>query len=394
MARPHPVQWLRSHPVAADWMLAGLLLFMGLGSHLTVEMEDAADPKWFSVVLTVVATVPAAWRRRSPIPALVVMMVAQMLLEIGNFEGAGWSGVIVGTYSLGAYVRGRKQLLTAGLCLAAALVLIIIGLFTGDAPWQALIATPVSFCGALVLGDNVRRRRERAAELVERAERAERERELLALQALQDERTRIARELHDVVAHSVSLMVIQAGAARRQLGKDPAKADNALATVETTGRQAMTEMRRILGVLRDGGQEAGPDGDVARAPQPSLSGLQALADAATDMPVAVHIEGDLRGLPAGVELNAYRIVQEALTNVRRHAGPVAKVDVTVRRQPAALTVEVADDGRGASADHGVAAGFGLAGMRERVAAYEGDLVAGPRVGGGWRVRATFPVVAA
>lgn len=390
MVRPHPAQWLRDHPVTADWLLAGLLVFMSVGSHLTVRMDDAADPTWFSTVLTVLATAPVGLRRRAPVATLVGVLAAQMALEVGNFEGAGWSGVVVATYSLGAYTSGRRLWRVASLCLASAIVLIVVGLFTGDAPWQALIATPVSFTAALVLGDNVRRRRERAIELVERAERAERERELLAHRQMLDERARIARELHDVVAHSVSLMVIQAGAARLQLGKDPERADRALATVESTGRQAMNEMRRILGVLREDSDDVAGEPAV-RAPQPSLASITTLAEVSTDLPIGVHLHGDLDELPAGVEVNAYRIVQEALTNVRRHAGAVRRVDVTVRREPHALVVEVTDDGRGASASATVQGGFGLAGMRERVAAFQGELVAGPRVGGGWRVRATFPV---
>lgn len=154
--------------------------------------------------------------------------------------------------------------------------------------------------------------------------------------------------------------------------------------MEATGRDAMAEMRRILGVLRDDG------GEVALAPQPSLAALTGLVEASTDLPVEVHLDGDLESLPPGVEVSAFRIVQEALTNVRRHAGPVRRVDVSVRRDDGALTVEVADDGRGASAD-ATPAGFGLVGMKERVAAYKGELHAGPRSGGGWRVRATFPV---
>ena len=219
MARHRPVQWLRSHPVGADWMLAALVMTMSLGSHLTMHGDGIGHPKWFSVVLTVFASLPIAFRRRAPIGTLVAVLLAQMALEVGNFEGAGWSGVVVATYSLGAYVSGRRRTITASLCLAAAIVLIIVGLFTGDAPWQALIATPVSFLAALVVGDNVRRRRERAQELADRADRAEREKELLAQRQLQEERARIARELHDVVAHSISLMVIQASAARRQLGR-------------------------------------------------------------------------------------------------------------------------------------------------------------------------------
>jgi signal transduction histidine kinase len=200
-----------------------------------------------------------------------------------------------------------------------------------------------------------------------------------------DERTRIARELHDVVAHSVSLMVIQTAAARRQLALDPARADEALATAETTGRAAMTEMRRILGVLRDD-QPQQP-----LAPQPTLSVIAGLAASAPDLPLEVHADGNLGGLPPGVELSAYRIVQESLTNVRRHAGVVQHVEVSVAMVDDELVVEVNDDGRGAGASPASGPGFGILGMRERVAAYDGRLVAGPRAGGGWHVKAVFPV---
>jgi signal transduction histidine kinase len=158
-----------------------------------------------------------------------------------------------------------------------------------------------------------------------------------------------------------------------------------LATVESTGRTAMDEMRRILGVLRDG------SGEPSLLPQPALTDLESLAATATDLPVRLSAEGDLHDLPPGVEVSAYRIVQESLTNVRRHAGPVRKVEVLVRRDASRLVVEVDDDGRGASATSSSAGGFGILGMRERVHAFGGELVAGPRHGGGWRVRAVFPM---
>jgi signal transduction histidine kinase len=193
--------------------------------------------------------------------------------------------------------------------------------------------------------------------------------------------------LHDVVAHSVSLMVIQTAAARRQLAVDPVRADEALVTVETTGRAAMTEMRRILGVLRD------DESQQSLAPQPSLSVIDDLVASAPDLPLEVRADGDLGGLPAGVELSAYRIVQESLTNVRRHAGVVQHVEVSVAMVDDELVVEVNDDGRGAGASPPAEPGFGIVGMRERVAAYDGKLVAGPRAGGGWHVKAVFPVSA-
>ncbi len=380
--------WLRTHPRASDALLAALITAISLTFHLTERGSAYHEPSVWGALLTVAATAPIAWRRSRPLAVLATVTVAQMIGEAFNFVGPGWSGVLIAAYTVGS-LRGGAVLWRVAALLAPLLVAFIAwGVVRGDAPWQALISAPLMLGGALVVGDNMRRRRERVAELAERAERAERARELMAQHHVQDERARIARELHDVVAHSVSLMVIQAGAARRQLSVDPARAETALVTVEETGRTAMAEMRRILGVLRnDTGSAALGD---PLAPQPSLAALPELVRASSDLPVEVSSRGDLGGLPPGVELSAYRIVQEALTNVRRHAGPVHKVQVTVARETDALVVQVDDDGRGASAVPS-AAGFGIVGMRERVAAYHGDLFTGPRKGGGWHVRATFPV---
>jgi signal transduction histidine kinase len=384
MQMPRPIHWLRAHPFAADALLAVLIAAISLTFHLTEHASGYHEPNVWGVLLTLGATLPIAWRRRNPIAVLVVVLAFQMVAEGFNYTGSGWSGVIIAVYTIGTLFGSAQLWRVAAITLPITMAFVLWGVVRGDAPWQAIISAPVMFVGAIVLGDNMRRRREHVAELAERAERAERERELLAHQHVREERTRIARELHDVVAHSVSLMVIQTSAARRQMSVDPQKADAALATVEDTGRNAMHEMRRILGVLRD---EAGAQ---QLTPQPSLGDLDQLVATAADLPVVVHADGALDDLPPGVEVSAYRIVQEALTNVRRHAGPVRHVDVSVARDAANLVVEVSDDGRGAS----VAAspnGFGLMGMRERVSAYEGELVAGPRPGGGWRVRATFPL---
>ena len=379
-----PATWLRTHPRQADALLAALVVAISLVFHFTERGEEYHDPSVWGVLLTLGATAPIAWRRRAPVLVLLTVLGFQAISEAFNYVGAGGSGVMIALYTVGSQRGGAVLWRVTAVLLPLMMAFVTWGVVRGDAPWQAIISTPVMFLGSLILGDNMRRRRERVTELAERAERAERERELLAHQHVHDERTRIARELHDVVAHSVSLMVIQTAAARRQLAVDPVKADAAMATVEETGRTAMQEMRRILGVLRD------EDGQQVRAPQPSLAHLDQLLATAPDLPVALHTEGDLTDVPAGIELSAYRIVQEAITNVRRHAGAVHHVDVTVHRTNGTLMVEVADDGRGAS----VAAspnGFGLVGMRERVVAYEGELLAGPRKGGGWRVRATFPV---
>jgi signal transduction histidine kinase len=360
------------------------------------------------------------------VSTLVLVLAAQFALEANNAVGPGWLGVMIAAYSLGAYRNGRMMWIVGGATWLVVTLFVVMGVLAEDAQWGELLSTGVIYASSIALGDNIRRRRERAAELVERAERAEREQELLAHQQVQHERVRIARELHDVVAHSVSVMVIQAAAARRQLATNPAGAEEVLRMVEQTGRDAMTEMRRMLGVLRN----EIPDAEFQ--PQPSLGMLSQLIGADADLPTRLQLLGDLESVPAGVELSAYRIVQEALTNVRRHAGRVELVTVTIERRADELMVEVLDDGRGAVGAMSAASaysattstvlgpppsaavphagswgtsgapsgqlmgdersrGFGLVGMRERVAAFDGDLTVGPRPGGGWRVRAVFPL---
>ena len=368
-------------------MLAGLLSVLSLGAHLLIRSSgdpDVQDPTWWSPFFVLASTVPLAWRRRWPVGVLVAVSVCESILQAHEMLGAGFVNVLMAVYALGAYVAGRR-LVVSGVLTAACLVgFVAVGVAVDGVKIEALVSTAVLYTGSILLGDNVRRRRERGDELVERAERAERERELLATQRVQQERTRIAREMHDVVAHSVSVMIIQAGAARRQVRTRPDQAIGALENIEATGREAMSEMRRILGVLRNA-NDSSVDSDLM--PQPSLAGLDDLVAASSDLPIALRLTGDLDSVPAAIELSAYRIVQEALTNVRRHAGRVGHVDVMVVRADGTLTVTVDDDGRG-----GVPMddpGFGLIGMRERVGMFGGTLQAGPRSGGGWRVRATF-----
>jgi signal transduction histidine kinase len=240
----------------------------------------------------------------------------------------------------------------------------------------------ISFATAYVVGDNIRRRRERVADLEERAQRLEHERELEARDAAARERAAIARELHDVVAHSMTVMVVQAAAARRVLGSDPERAEQSIRVIEETGRESLVEMRRILGVLRNG------DEVPALAPQPSLARIGELVNAEAATPVELESSGEPRPLPTAVDVSAYRIVQEALTNVRKHAGP-ARVRVLLAYGRDALEIRIDDDGRG-HGGNSKAAGHGLRGMRERAALCGGAVAAGPRRGGGWSVVANLP----
>jgi signal transduction histidine kinase len=233
-------------------------------------------------------------------------------------------------------------------------------------------------------GDAVRVRQAQADANLERALRVERERELATEIALAKERARIARELHDVVAHSVSVMVVQAQAGPRLLA-EPERVRDAFRSIETTGREALVELRRLLGVLRGGEQHA------ATAPQPGLSSLEALLEQIrqTGLRVDLRIEGEPAQLPAGVDLSAYRIVQEALTNTLKHAGH-ADAEVIVRYETAAVELEILDNGVGPHTRVN-GSGHGLVGMRERVALYGGLLETGSRNGHGFAVRARLPL---
>jgi len=382
------MQWLREHPRAADGLLAALVTVAALTAHLFGESPaddpDEIDPTWWTVVLVLIGTVPLAWRRVRPMTVALVVVAAEVTSLFIGMTGAAFLSSVVAVYSMGAHTTGHRRARVMAVITAMVVTLFVVGWIDGLSLIDEFISTGVVLVTAFVIGDNLRRRRLHMADLAERAERAEREQALLAEQRVTAERTRIARDLHDVVAHSVSVMVIQAAAARRNLASAPEQAEEALSTIEATGRRTMTELRSVLGVLRDDQASAG-----TRLPTPSLDSLHELLDPG-DLPVSSTVEGDLEALPESVAISVYRIVQEALTNVRRHAGPVHGVDVALRIGEGQLRVDVTDDGRGGAADPS-SGGFGVRGMQERVAALGGRISAGPRPGGGWAVRVSIPL---
>jgi signal transduction histidine kinase len=360
---------------------------------LAVTQLVAARPPGNPTFLTVTAlgaVLPLGLRRRAPLAVTVVVMaavVAQVLAAGGEpATFAAFLATLICVYTLGR--EARPPAMTAGFVLVAATVTTTAVLQARTTPIHPFDAVyPLVYFGlAGGLGAFVRQRALRLTAVEGRATALEgaleREAELAAAQ----ERARIARELHDVVAHGLSLMVVQAEAAEELLTRSPAAAAQPLHRVQETGRQSLAEMRRLLGVLRTEG-DAAP----STAPQPSLRRLPELVRAAADvgLRVDVDVEGDQADLPLGVELAAYRIVQEALTNTRRHAA-ARSARVRLNYSPESLRVEVTDDGIGAGGQSNPA-GHGLIGMRERAALYGGTLETGPRPGGGFRVAAVLPV---
>jgi signal transduction histidine kinase len=317
------------------------------------------------------------------------VVLAQSAMEVFGVEGTGWLGVLIVVYSLAAHGSDPGRRIAASVLALVIGLLLVSGMIVDAVGVGAVISTVAVLVAAYLFGDNLRRRRLHLESLAERAERAEREQELIARSRVRDERSRLARELHDVVAHSVSVMIIQSGAARRSLPDRPDDATAMLHQVELTGRRAMDELRRVLGVLR-----SDTDHDpLELVPQPGIDDLASLVSHDPDLPVTLAVDPSVGDLPEGVAVSVYRIVQESLTNVRRHAGDVTRVDVQLHQRDEVLEVEVSDDGRGAAHDrageHGD--GFGIAGMHERANALGGSVSAGPRRGGGWRVHARLPV---
>jgi signal transduction histidine kinase len=333
---------------------------------------------------------PVAVRRKVPVTAFVIGQAAALTQIVTNHLTGAVLAVFVLLYTVAAY-RPRRISVTA-LCVSLAATgaagLIFWPLPSGLQFSARLILAGVMFGGSVltawVLGDSMRYRRGYYAALEDRAARLEAERDAQSKVAAAAERARIARELHDVIAHHVSVMVVQADGAAYALRSSPQTAEKALHAISRTGRQALNEMRNLLGVLRT-------DGDRAQlAPVPGLGELRELLDQARAAGLAVSytLSGAPRDLPEGAELAAYRVVQESLTNTRKHAGLAASAAVTLRYDPDGLTVEVTDDGLASSTPG--SGGHGLAGMRERIEMYGGTVQAGPLETGGFRVVAHLP----
>ena len=339
-------------------------------------------PKALFLPLAALLPLTLVWRRRRPLEVLAVNIAAWVVIDLNspvNEDPLALAITLaIAVYSVGAHTHGRRAIVGATLTAALAVTGTVADANEGtfvDFLGNAIFFFTI-FGGLWLAGRAIRRRRTREDELIE-------ERDEKARTAVAEERARIARELHDVVAHAISVIVLQARGARRALADEPETARGAVDAIEHTASQALTEMRRLLAMLR------ADDEAVGLAPQPSLAHLETLADQVREagLPVELAFEGEQRELPPGVDLAAFRIVQEALTNALKHAGP-ARARVVVRYGAEDVEVEIADDGAGAT--NGAGGGHGLAGMRERVSLYGGRLESGPSTGGGFLVRARLP----
>jgi signal transduction histidine kinase len=378
----------RRAPVADALLAAAVTAMVLVDLSSPTDAVGVRPTDLWAVLLSLLQTLPLAFRRRAPLPAFALTIVGVCAYYTLGYEVTdGTLATFVGVYTVAAYEDRPRSLLGLGL--------LAVGMtwywLARAEPFDPTTPIWIGLLGLLSwgLGEHVRTRRAYTAEVEALAERLERARALEARQAAWQERARLARELHDVIGHTVNVMVIQAGAGRRTLASDRGHAERAFQTIESTGRAALGELDRLLGILRTADDE--PD----LPPQPGLEQLRALAGRFEDagLPVEITVEGDEVPLPRSLDQSAYRIIQEALTNALRHAGG-ATAQVAVRYGQDRLELEVADDGCGSPRTRNrLGGGRGLIGMRERVALFGGDLEAGPRAAGGFVVRCRLPLPA-
>jgi signal transduction histidine kinase len=368
----------RTHVQATDGALAFAVFAVGLVS------DELAHRSAWAGLLTFLLALPLAWRRRAPITVFGVIASVAFAQWLASLQLFADIALLAALYTVAA-ARPQRAAVAVAFILEGGAVL-------AAARWgQSALATFAFLSGlvvaALVSGLYVRARRAHVAGLVERAARLEFERDQQALLAAAAERARISREMHDVMAHSLAVVISLANGATAKLGRDPEQSREALESISELGRQALADTRRLLSVLRT------EDGAAARAPQP---GIEEIADlvgraASTGLATTLTVRGEPAPVAAGPALSAYRIVQEAITNAVRHAEGATTVAVELAWTPRHLEIAVTDDGHGDGRPAGSASGFGLAGMRERAALYGGTATAGPGREGGWTVTATIPI---
>jgi signal transduction histidine kinase len=364
-----------------DLALTAALTVFGVVELWLVDV----GPKPIAVPATIVGGAALYWRRRAPLAVAAVFfgaVASESLLGVSLARpDAPLLMALVSVYTVGAYLALREALIG----LAVALVGIWVAVWNeATRGYSDFVFTLIVVTAGWMVGLGMHSRVLRTAQLERRTMQLEQQREAERLAAVEEERRRIARDLHDVIAHSVSVMVVQAGAAEDVFERDPAAVLEPIRAVQETGRAALVEISRLLGLLREDGAELG------LAPQPRIDDLRGLVQQleAAGLPVALRVEGKPRPLPLGVDLSVYRIAQEALTNTLKHAG-AASAELVLRYCEREVELEVTDDG--AATHNGHRGGHGLVGMRERVAVFDGTLETGYRPEGGFRVRARLPL---
>ncbi|MFD9127281.1 sensor histidine kinase [Kitasatospora sp. NPDC059571] len=372
------------YPTAVDFCCAlALLLLTAVPQH----RELHARP-WFWL-LQAALVLPLTFRRRAPFAVFGVTAAVAFVQWLTAHAMPADLAVLLALYTVAAHCPRRRTAVAYAVVELGALLSVLRWTPTGehgsllDNQIRIFVLLSGTTAAALVIGLNVRARRAQLAALRQRAVDLERSRDQQSALAVAQERSRIAREMHDIVTHNLSVMVALADAAVYANPRSPERATEAMRQSAETGRRALTDMRRFLGVLR------ADEPDALRHPQPGIGQLAALVDQvrAAGLPAGLALTGDHSGISPGAQLTVYRLVQESLTNTLKHAAPGVRAEVRVDCSPAAVAVEVSDDGRPFAAVPGL--GQGLAGMRERAAAYGGDLTAGPLPGGGWRVAVTL-----
>ncbi|WDV51138.1 histidine kinase [Streptomyces coeruleorubidus] len=384
----------KAHPLAMDAVLAaGVLVCMVAGSFVEPRHRDSVSwalrtPDTLSLVLITLGAAALVFRRRAPMTVLALTGTFSVIESVtGDPRAPVAMSAVIALYTV-ASTTDRPTTWRVGLLTMT--VLTGSAMAAGSLPWYAqenLAIFAWTGIGATA-GDAVRSRRAFVQAIRERAERAERTREEEARRRVAEERLRIARDLHDVVAHHIALVNVQAGVAAHVMDKRPDQAKEALAHVREASRSALNELRATVGLLRQSGDPEAPT-----EPAPGLDRLDELIGTFRNAGLHIEVARADQGttLPAAVDLAAYRIIQEALTNVQKHAGPQAKAEVSVVRIGPHIEITVLDDGSGEDEAPGSGGGHGLLGMRERVTALRGTLTTGPRYGGGFRVHAILPV---
>jgi len=385
-----PVEYPANRP-ARRWVFDVLVTLLAMALALPNLFKEAPlrAPGAAALVVLVVITAPLVVRRIWPIPVFGWILAAQIPAVLWDRHLQAGPALLIALYTVARLQSRRDALACAGVLELVVLTGVL--LFAGGSWWTNAIFLSALIAAALGLGLYTGTRRAYLAELRDRADRLERERDQQAALAVAAERARIAREMHDIVAHHLTVMITLSEAAIAASASSPERANDVMRSVADTGRRALADTRRLLGVLRQRpGQDPGQEAAGTLQPVPDLTQLDTLIEQvrAAGLDTTLEIHGQAPDVPAGVQLTVYRLVQEALTNTLKHGGAGARASVRLRYLPGELLVDIDDDGAGATtAPATVGVGSGLLGMRERVHAYGGDVQAGPRQPGGWQVSA-------